>query len=243
MNYKRNSWNSSDIKNLITDLRSISDSKFKTFNDKIINTSSSTIGVQIPKLRRIAKEISKGNTLEFLNLEMPDIFELHILYALALCSIKDLKLSIFYLEKFLPKINNWAVCDLLCAEYKIVNSYKNYFIKYIEKLCKSQLEFTVRVGVILLLKFYIKDNIEESFKIISRIKLDKYYVNMGIAWTLSMCYIHHPNKTLDYLKSTNLNNYIIDKTYQKIIESNQVSSTDKNLVKQLRVVHRAQINM
>ena len=243
MEYKRDTWNSTDLKTLINDLKSISDSKFKTFNDKIINTSSNTIGVQIPKLRRIAKEICKGNTLKFLNLDMPDIFELHILYTLTLCSIKDLKLSIFYLEKLLPQINNWAVCDLLCAEYKIVNSNKNYFINYIKNLCKSSSEFTVRVGVILLLKFYVKDDIDKVFEIISKIKLDKYYVNMGIAWTLSMCYVHHPNKTLEYLKSTNLNNYIIDKTYQKIIESNQVSASDKNLIKKLRVVHRTQINM
>ena len=110
-------------------------------------------------------------------------------------------------------------------------------------LCKSSSEFTVRVGVILLLKFYVKDDIDKVFEIISKIKLDKYYVNMGIAWTLSMCYVHHPNKTLEYIKLSKLNNFIIDKTYQKIIESNQVSTLDKNIIKNLRVVHRTQINM
>ncbi len=243
MNLIKNEWSVDDLNSLINYLKNINDAKFKTFNDKIINTSSTTLGIQIPKLRRIAKEVSKGNTIDFLNLEMPDIFELHIIYTLLICKIKDIESSLKYFENFIPNINNWAVCDLLCAEYKIVNSHKDYFINYIKNLCTSSSEFTVRVGIILLLKFYIKDDIKEVFKIISSVKIDKYYVNMGIAWTLSMCYIHHPKETLDYIKLSNLNTFTIYKTYQKIIESKQVSTLDKNIIRELRIVHRTQIDI
>ena len=93
MNLKIDNWDYNELEHLILELKKLSNEKFKNFNDKIINTTSKTIGVQIPKLRLIAKEISKGNYISFLSLNMPDIFELHIIYALVLSKIKDINLS------------------------------------------------------------------------------------------------------------------------------------------------------
>lgn len=57
--------------------------------------------------------------------------------------------------------------------------------------------------------------------------MDKYYVNMGIAWLLCECFIKHREKTLAYLLKSNINTFTFNKTISKIKESYRVSSEDK----------------
>ena len=239
MNLIKSNWTHNDLLELANHLATIQDLKYKKFNDKIINTTSKTIGVQIPKLRKIAKEILKGNYITLLNLETPDIFELHIIHSLLLCQIKDIDTSLKYFESFILKINNWAVCDLICAEYKTVKQDIKLFKNKIANWCESNNEFVVRTGLILMLKNYINTDIDFVLETISKIDNNKYYVIMGIAWTLSIAYLRHPNKILNYLQNTNLNNTVKIKTYQKIIESNQVSTEEKESIKKLKTQARA----
>lgn len=234
MNYIIDNWNEDLLKLLIYSLQKISDEKYKNFNDKIINTTSKTIGVQIPKIRVIAKQICKGNVESFLKLKMPDIYELHILYALVLSSLKDNNKAYPLFTNFIKTINNWAVCDIFCGEFKIVKQHKEFYLNVIKNLVKNDKEFVVRVGLILLMKFYINTNINDIFKIINTINCNKYYVNMGIAWLLSMCYIYDEKKTLDFIETSTLTYFIKNKTYQKILESRQVTQNQKTLVKQLK---------
>jgi len=227
-------WNLFELNRLVNYLETIKDEKYKIFNDKIVNTTSVTIGVQIPKLRLIAKNICKGKFINFLNLEMPDIYELHILYILILSKVKENGLVYSLLCKFLPNINNWSVCDTLCSELKIINENKEFYLKFIKEIILSRQEFIVRVGLILLLKYYISSHLSEIFEIIKMINLDKYYVNMGIAWLLSMCYVYSGEQTLNFINNSALNKFIKNKIYQKIIESRQVSNDDKNYIKSIK---------
>ncbi len=235
MNLKIDNWNYNELENLILELKKLSDEKFKNFNDKIINTTSKTIGVQIPKLRLIAKEISKGNYISFLSLNMPDIFELHIIYALVLSKIKDINLSYPLFKNFIYTINNWAVCDILCGEYKIVLKNKEFYLKKIKEFVKTNNEFVVRVGLILLMKFYIKTNLFEIFEILNTITCNKYYVNMGIAWLLSTTFIFDEKSTLNYINTSQLSYFVKNKTFQKILESKQVTPLQKEDIKKLKI--------
>lgn len=237
MNFTLNNWNNQDLQNLIYYLQAQKDENYKIFNDKIVNTKSKTIGVRTPILRKISKEISKGNSLAFLNLKFPNnpqIFELEMIYGLVLASIKNIDISLPLFENFIYRIDNWAVCDILCGDYKIINNYKEIYLNRIKKYTKSNKEFIIRVGLILLMKYYINTNIDDILTIVSNVDNDAYYVNMGIAWLLSMCYIKHPTLTLDYIKNSTLNIFTKRMTYQKIIDSLQVSKDEKIYIKELK---------
>ena len=56
-----------DNRKLLDILYKNKDEKYKEFNDKIINTKMPTIGVRMPILKKIAKNISKGDYDEFLS--------------------------------------------------------------------------------------------------------------------------------------------------------------------------------
>lgn len=231
----KDSWKQKNIHELVQYLESQSDLKFKTFNDKIINTKSRTIGVQIPKLRIVANNIAKGNYISFLRLSMPDIFELHIIYGLLLTKIKDNDIAYPIFATFIKSIDNWAVCDIFCGDYKIVNANKDFYLNKIKTIVKSDLEFEARVGIILLMKYYINDNdIDMALSIINTITLDKYYVNMGIAWMLSMSYIKYQDATLNFINKSKLNYFTKNKTYQKILESRQITPEDRLKIKELK---------
>ena len=53
---------------------------------------------------------------------------------------------------------------------------------------------------------------------------------MAQAWLISIMFIKFREKTLDYLKENTLDNWIQNKTIQKIRESIRVSKEDKDLV-------------
>ena len=155
MDFNIQNWTQKDVQNLINYLTNLSDKNYKKFNDKIVNTPSITIGVRMPDIRQIFKQISKGNFMSFLDIDTPKIFELDMIKGLLICRIKDVNLSIEYFQKFVSTIDNWAVCDIVCSEYKIVNTYKDLYLKLIKNFCDSNQEFIIRSGVILLMKFYI----------------------------------------------------------------------------------------
>ena len=53
---------------------------------------------------------------------------------------------------------------------------------------------------------------------------DLYYVEMALAWAISMCYIKYPEETMQYLeemrsKTDILGDFIYNKALQKITES------------------------
>ena len=93
-----------------------------------------------------------------------------------------------------------------------------------------------RVGVVLLNSYYINDNyIDQILKILPQIKTEKYYLEMGIAWTLSTCFIYYPNKTKKILEAKLLQKQIHNKTIQKIIESTKIDKKIKEDLKQLKI--------
>ena len=77
---------------------------------------------------------------------------------------------------------------------------------------------------------YIDSIIEE----IDKIKSKDYYVQMGIAWAISICYIRFPEKTMKYLKNNSLDTFTHNKAIQKCIESYRVKEEDKNMLRTMR---------
>ena len=52
-----------------------------------------------------------------------------------------------YVEKYIPKIDNWAICDVFCAGLKITKKYKKEMWNFIKKYLKSDKEFEIRFAI------------------------------------------------------------------------------------------------
>ena len=111
--------------NLQEKLFELQDEKYKKFHSGLCPNVDNIIGVQIPKLRTIAKEIAKENPKEFLNNIQAQYYEEKVIYGLVIGYMKaDLQTRQYYLDKFVPLIDSWAVCDCCVSSFKFVNKYK-----------------------------------------------------------------------------------------------------------------------
>lgn len=212
------------------------DIKYREFSKKLLPNVDNILGVRVPILRSIAKEISKKDPISYLDNVTNDSFEEIMLEGFVIGNLKGKKETIIkYIDSFIPKIDNWSVCDTFCASLKIVNSDLDYFFEYLSKYKNSKEEFTLRFMLVMFLNYYIdKKYIFKIFKIIKTINNDAYYVKMAIAWLLSICYIKYKDEILEYLVNCNLDDWTYNKTLQKIIESNRINSHEKKILKTMK---------
>ena len=232
----RNNWNKYDYDNFLKYLHNLSDEKYKKFHNNLLPNNNNLIGIRTPILKTIAKEISKGNYINFLNYNQHKYYEECVIHGFIISNLKlPIKDIINYIQDFLPYIDNWATCDLFCASLKIVNKNKNVFFDYIKKLITSDNPWIKRFCFVILLDYYIESNYLTSiFDMCNKFNTDDYYVNMAVAWLISICYIKYKDDTLTYLQNNKLDNFTYNKSIQKIIESTRINKDEKNKLKLLK---------
>lgn len=220
----------------LNELYNLQDLKFKEFQEKLI-PNSNIIGVRTPELKRIAKVIARSNYEEFFKCNKHEFYEETLVHGLVLGYLKldfnDLKP---FIDDFITHIDNWAVCDMTAANLKVYkkNKIKDICFNEIKKYIKDKNPWINRFGYILLLDYFIEEEyIDEIFKLCENYK-DEYYVKMGIAWLISVCYVKHKGRTLTFLKNNKLDDWTYNKTIQKIIESNRVTKEDKVMLKGMK---------
>ncbi len=233
MNLIRVKWDVSMYKDFIDYLFSIRDLKYSNFHSSL--KVADVIGIRVPILKMIARDIVKGNYREFLSLLKNNYYEEITLYGLIVSNIKDLESSVFYLELFKERINNWSSCDTFCSSYKIVKKNKDFFEKYISKNINSNNFWVRRMCFVLLLDYYIEQEyLEKIFNLCNNYNTNDYYVKMAVAWLISICYIKYPDATLDYIKNNKLDDFTHNKVISKIKDSQRVSKEKKKYLDTLR---------
>lgn len=218
------------------DLFEMQDLKYKEFHGSLCPDMDNIIGVRIPKLREYAKELYKSNKLEDIKIGDKYYEELVIQGMLIGFQTKaPIEEVIKQVKEFVPKINSWAVCDTFCAGLKITKKYQTEMFKIIKEYLKSKQEYKVRFAIVMLLDYYINNQyIDQVLQILNNIKLDKYYVQMANAWAISICLIRYYNKTLEFLKTTKIDDFTYNKGIQKAIESYRITKEQKDYLRTLK---------
>ena len=235
MDFKNIKWDKNDYRNYEKYLLSLQDLEYKKFHSGLTKTKYEIIGIRVPIMRNIAKEIYKGNIVDYLKINDNNYYEEIFIRGIAISKIKDINLLIKEFNKFVYKIDNWAICDSFCNSLKIVEKNKEIFWNIILKLIKSNEEFVVRTAIILILNYYIEEKyMDDIFNIFDSLNTDKYYINMAISWTLCEMYIKQKDKTLKYLKKNNLNKFVMNKTISKIKDSYRITQEEKEYLNDLK---------
>lgn len=214
---------------------SLADEKYKQFHSGLCPNTNNIIGVRVPVLRNYAKELVKDGFEKNYNKIKDDYYEEIMLKGMMIGLYKtDIKTKLSYIEEFVKQIDNWAVCDVFVAGLKIKE--KEEFYKFIQKYLRNdKTEFEIRFGLVSLLDYFIDEKyIQEIFKTTDSIKREEYYVEMAIAWLISICYIKFPEETEKYLFKNKLSNFAYNKTIQKIIESRRIDEETKNKLRKMK---------
>jgi len=219
------------------------DLKYKDFTKKLCDTSYHMLGVRLPVLRSISKEVALSKDFiindkeEYMKVKKSDTFEEVMIKGFLIEYVKefdfDKRLKLF--ERFIPYVDNWSICDSVIATLKFMKKDRKKVWKFLDKYFKSEKEFYLRVAIVVSMDYFTTNEyIDLVFDKYKEIVLEDYYVKMALAWALSVTYIKYKEKTLDFLNSNYLDIFTYNKSIQKMIESYRVGNEDKIYLKGLK---------
>ena len=137
-------------------------------------------------------------------------------------------------EKFLPYIDNWAVCDI--SQSKLLERYPDVVFGKVSEWAKSGKTYMVRYAIDVLLQFFLDENFTpEVFALAKSIVSDEYYVNMALAWFWSFALIKRYEETLPIIESERLPEFVHNKAIQKARESYRISDERKQYLNTFKI--------
>lgn len=210
-------------------LRELSSEHQAKFSSGLTPNCKPMLGVRLPELRKIAKEIAKADYRVFLE-ECPDTyFEYETLQAYVLGYAKDeIDVLLSYADRFLPKIRDWSVSDSFCQNFTVAKKYPERVFSWLMDYAKKEEEFSQRVVAVLLMShFLVPEYIGKVLSVMDILQYDGYYTKMGVAWCVATAYAKFPKETGEYLAKNKLRDWTYNKAIQKMCESYRVSEEDK----------------
>ncbi len=150
------------------------------------------------------------------------------------------------LTRYVPVLDNWAVCDSYCAHAKwVARADKEALWAFLQPWFRSEREFEVRFAVVVAMCYFLNEEwLNKVFKRINgldfnRIKskyktikgkpkvaqqgtvqdAEPYYVRMGVAWLLATALAKFPDQTRAFVRSSNLPADVVKLYIRKARES------------------------
>ncbi|NMM93182.1 DNA alkylation repair protein [Bifidobacterium oedipodis] len=234
------------------DLQGMTDEEYRIFNAKLIpNVDPSTmLGVRIPKLRAYAKELlaadkAKGTStvVGFMNNLPHALFEENMLHALLIGMAAHTTDKAFdMLDRFLPFVDNWAVCDAISV--KAFRSKKANAQAIETKLCEWVADgrtYVVRYAVDTLMTDFLDDPRfrPDQLAVVAGVRSTEYYVNMARAWYFATALAKQWDTAIAVFQSDaspelRLDDWTHNKSIQKARESRRIPSDRKEYLVSLK---------
>ena len=154
------------------ELKQLADEKYREFHKGLCPGTENILGIRVPVLRAYAKKLSKEYEIRKLLNQIDNEYYEEIMLQGMLIGLekdKDIQNVLKDIEGFVPKIDNWAVCDVFCGGLKITKRYPEEMWGFLQKYVTSNKEFEIRFGVVMLLDYYItEDYLEKDFAILKK---------------------------------------------------------------------------
>lgn len=227
-----------DYADILRQLESLSDPKYKAFNESLIPGTSTAYGVRVPSLRKLAQAVIKMDPMGFLAVSRPGSYEETMLRGIVIAGMKlPLSERLPLVEGFLPLIDNWAVCDTFCGTFKLKSPEdKELMWTFLRPLFPDSREYYARFALVMFLGHFVEEPYaSEGLRYIEALTQEQYYVRMAAAWAVSVCYVKLPRLTLPLLQRRSLPPFTQNKSIQKIRESYRVPQKDKDLLVQYKL--------
>ncbi len=214
------------------ELLMLADTQYRDFHKKLIPNvpEARILGVRIPQLRKLGKKLDKDDFAW-------DYYEEVMLHGFYIGYKKlDFEARLTLLNEFIPRIDNWTVCDCAIASMKFIEKSRKAFLDYLQTYMRSQKEYELRFAVVVLMDYYLTDEyIDMSLAYLQDLQSDFYYVNMAVAWALSVAFVRYRDRVLPILESRLLSREVQNMTIGKIRDSLRVDKETKQYVKSLRI--------
>lgn len=222
-----------DIQKELFELR---DEEYADFQAKLTPTVDRElfIGVRVPEARKLAKSVYRsGNWEEYLNSLPHEYYDENMLHGLIVSEIKDYDECIRQVDRFLPYVDNWAVCDIMSP--KCFRKNKDRLIDEIIRWSRSDMVYTARFGMEMLMTHFLDNDFKaEYLEIPAAVRSGEYYVNMMTAWFFATALAKQWDTAVKYIEDNRLDVWTHNKTIQKARESNRITKSRKDYLKGLK---------
>lgn len=222
--------------NIKDELFSLQDISYGDFQSKLIPgiPRKSIIGVRVPEVRKLAKRLVKEKEVSKFLKELPHkYYDENMLHGLILSEMKDYDTCITEIDKFLPFVDNWAVCDIMSP--KIFKKNKVKLLKKIKEWSLSEKTYTCRFGIEMLMSYFLDDDFKpEYLEIPAFIHSKEYYVQMMVAWFFATALAKQWNDSIKYIEDYRLDTITHNMAIQKARESKRITPEQKEYLKLLK---------
>lgn len=220
------------VKAQLTDLAQGNES-YAAFNKRIVNTKMPVIGVRVPDLRRLAKELAgemSAADISRLLATPSNLYECVLLCGLLInrARISDEE-AIRLTRQYLPRVDSWAHIDIFVKKKRRFagDIWRDFALECLQ----SSEEFTVRYGVISLMTNFLDEaHIDQVFAALRYIKHDGYYVKMALAWLYATAAVNFFELTLAELENEHIDAWTRNKAYQKMRESRRFTPEQQAVI-------------
>ena len=139
-------------------LLSLQDTKYQKFHSAPCPGIDNIIGIRIPVLRKLANEILRdGDYPTYLQKALYEPFvysEEATLCGMILGLLKiDFTELLENLNIFVPRIDNWAVCDVTCGGLKGFKKNQAQGREFLQQYLASPREYELRFAVVMLMNY------------------------------------------------------------------------------------------
>lgn len=219
-------------------LRANADERYRAFTQPLTNDDSvEYIGVRIPVIDKLAKEIAAGDWRKYIKNYDRKYFECRLLHGKLLSKIKaDFPALMRLIDEFLPCVTSWAICDTSVRKFRQVAGHERECMEIAKKYTASENQWAVRAGLCLIFANLVGGQyIDEILDIAKSVKNGGYYAQMMNAWLIAECCISFPAQVERLLAERTLNKFTQNKAIQKIRESNRIALPLKNKLTQYKI--------
>ena len=225
-----------DYKALHEKLLSLSTTGGQIYVSKVTPGSKPSLGVRVPDLRKLAKELAKGDYQDFLENGSEEYWEYETLKAFVIGYAKtDIESAIKMCQDFIPKLHDWSVSDSLCQNFTIARAHRERVYAWLMEMAEIDDEYHQRVvAVILMSHLLVPEYIHGILDCMNRLKNPGYYTKMGVAWCVATAYAKFPKETHAFMLDNELDDWTFNKSIQKMIESYRVTDEAKVILRTMK---------
>lgn len=251
--------NDATVARIRAELENHQDQAYRAFMIKCNPESAHSIGVRIPIIRTLAKNLIKGDYRAYLDApsSQKEYFEEKTLEGVLIATAPlsaDERLK--YLKNFVPRISDWCVCDTTCLSFRRVIPQEISHDRAWDFIKKYEhgTEFERRFMLVMMLTHFIEteylldifltlDNLANLEKQPARHETHNaknnsahlpHYTHMAAAWLLAEIIIKDRDAAFSYLSRSKLPTKTFNKAIQKACESYRVSPRDKKLLRAMK---------
>ena len=172
------------------------------FTSALMPGVENVLGIRLPVLRKHRPARSPPGDWRAYLAEAEDFyFEERMLQGLVIgyARCERRPRSSQHVARFVPKINNWAVCDCFCWRLPRRRAAADVGV-HTALFPIAQAEYDVRFAVVTGLGNFVDgQHLEALLRQLDGVRHEAYYARMAVAWAVSVCYVKFPQRTHAWL--------------------------------------------